>query len=333
MQMKYLHKSIYKLSRYRYLYDESNNRKHPYYKVVHKWELLKSEGVSDSTASEVTGISRATFYRYRRLLRLGRLPGKRRPEKFRRSNIPEATRQLILSIREENPTYGKYKIMIILRRDHATLLSESSVGRVLKHYMDLGKIERSASAGKMRRRVRRFNRHAKRWPYGLKGKSLGEMIQVDHMSVSKNNVSLKHFQAWDPMSKTIVAEAYTSASSHRAKAFLALLIERLPFPVKSIQVDGGSEFMGVFEEACAALDIPLYVLPPKSPKYNGGVERGNRIFREEFYARDDLLANDIGEMQQALSQAVNKYNTYRPHFALKGLTPSEYTQKSLEAAA
>ena len=29
-----------------------------------------------------------------------------------------------------------------------------------------------------------------------------------------------------------------------------LIVERMPFPIKAIQVDGGSEFQGEFEEAC-----------------------------------------------------------------------------------
>jgi hypothetical protein len=53
-------------------------------------------------------------------------------------------------------------------------------------------------------------------------------------------------------------------------------------------VDGGTEFMADFEKECEILKVPLYVLPPSRPQYNGGVERGNRIFREEFYARKDI---------------------------------------------
>jgi hypothetical protein len=34
------------------------------------------------------------------------------------------------------------------------------------------------------------------------------------------------------------------------------------------------------ESACKELNIVLFVLPPKNPKYNGEVERGNRIFRD-----------------------------------------------------
>jgi transposase InsO family protein len=79
-----------------------------------------------------------------------------------------------------------------------------------------------------------------------------------------------------------------------------------------------------FEEECKRLEIPLVVLPPRRPDYNGGVERGNRTFREEFYNQNNLLANNITEMRSELEKALWKYNNYRPHAHLNGATPMEY---------
>lgn len=70
--------------------------------------------------------------------------------------------------------------------------------------------------------------------------------------------------------------------------------------------------MREFEEACAALDLPLYVLPPRSPRLNGGVERSNRTFRDEFYELPTLLADSLGAMRNELARALEIYNTYRP---------------------
>jgi hypothetical protein len=58
--------------------------------------------------------------------------------------------------------------------------------------------------------------------------------------------------------------------------------------------------MSEFEEGCQKIGKRLEVLPPRRPKYNGGVERGNKTFREEFYARKDLLANNITELRPEL---------------------------------
>ena len=99
---------------------------------------------------------------------------------------------------------------------------------------------------------------------------LGERVQIDHMTVTKNGITFKHFQAWDRNSKYMDAGAYSNATSKSAKKFLLSFVAKAPFPILSIQVDGGSEFMADFEEACAELFIPLIVLPPKKPEYNGG---------------------------------------------------------------
>jgi putative transposase len=141
---------------------------------------------------------------------------------------------------------------------------------------------------------------------------MGERVQIDHMTVTKNGITVKHFQAWDRVSKYIHANVYSHAKSTSAKRFLLDLLENAPFKLLSIQVDGGSEFMADFEAACADLNIPLLVLPPRKPQYNGGVERGNRTFQEEFYANPNLLADSIGHMRHELSKALNIYNTFRP---------------------
>ncbi len=73
--------------------------------------------------------------------------------------------------------------------------------------------------------------------------------------------------------------------------------------------------MAEFETACAECGIPLIVLPPAKPKYNGGVERGNRTFREEFYDRP-LLADSLGATRLELANAVTK------------TTPSDLTSPS-----
>ena len=126
------------------------------------------------------------------------------------------------------------------------------------------------------------------------------------------------------MSKYVTADVYSRATSYSARIFLTKLVAESPFRITSIQVDGGSEFMAEFEREAQKLGITLYVLPPKRPQYNGGVERANRTFREEFYAKDNLLADSLGEMKFELCKALKTYNSYRPHKSLDFLTPLDY---------
>lgn len=84
-----------------------------------------------------------------------------------------------------------------------------------------------------------------------------------------------------------------------------------------------------FEEECKNNNIPLYVLPPRSPKYNGRVERANGIMREELIDNKELFKNidTIGEFNLLLEEFNRNYNCYRPHSSIDYLTPMEYYEK------
>ncbi len=113
------------------------------------------------------------------------------------------------------------------------------------------------------------------------------------------------------------------ATAGTARDFLGELLARLPFPPRALQVDGGSEFMAEFEAACQERAIPLFVLPPRSPKLNGHVERANRTHRTEFWEcyEGDL---ELGPLRRALRAWEDEYNRVRPHQALGYLTPAAY---------
>lgn len=209
-----------------------------------------------------------------------------------------------MKLRRENPTYGKEKIAIILNRDHGQTVSQSTVGRILKFLTLKGLIIKSPSA-LLTKRKRAFKKHARLCEFkDYKTMALGERVQIDHMTITKNGITVKHFQAWDRKSKYMDASVYSSAKASSAKRFLLDFVKRAPFSIESIQVDGGLEFMAEFEEACVVLNIPLITLPPKKPEYNGGLERGNRTFWEEFYNRSNLFDDSVRGIQAALRKAL-----------------------------
>ena len=86
-----------------------------------------------------------------------------------------------------------------------------------------------------------------------------------------------------PVGKQLVARVYSRATANNARRFLQAVRADLPYPLRSIQVDGGGEFRAEFEDACQALDLPLHVLPPKRPQFNGVVERANHSSPTEFW--------------------------------------------------
>jgi len=336
MQLKSLHKNVYKLYSYARTQECLDFYRHQLKDKVQSWETLKAQGVCDKVCQKFVGMSRSTYYRYKRVLKdldKGILPPSKKPNSVRKREWGEAEMQLVLQIRRDNPTYGKAKIAVIIKRDHQGNLSESTVGRILTYLKQKGLVQKSPSAIRQKRKRSFVKGHARRWTFKhYKSIKMGERVQIDHMTATKNGICLKHFQGWDRCSKYMDANVYSDAKSSSAKRFLMDFVQSCPFKITSIQVDGGSEFMAEFEEACAKLGLDLIVLPPAKPKYNGGVERGNRTFREEFYARTDILADSIGAFRADLRKAVNKYNSYRPHAALDGQTPMQYVNKTISEA-
>ena len=121
--------------------------------------------------------------------------------------------------------------------------------------------------------------------------------------------------------KWTIAKPYARATAKNAAEFLKSV--RAQMPIGAVQIDGGSEFMAEFEQACADAKIPLYVLPPRSPKLNGAVERCNGVWRYEFYACSDLPL-DSDKIADRVDAFQHLYNNHRPHGALAGMTPTKY---------
>jgi putative transposase len=193
--------------------------------------------------------------------------------------------------RADNPMWGKRKIAVLMRRE-GFLASDSTVGRILAHLVARGAIVpvpvlRRRPEGR-RIRFTAKQRYARRLPRGRKAQTPGELVQIDTLFVNvRPGKPIKHFTAYDPVAKWTLGRVATRASADSAAALLEKLIAEAPFPVRGVQVDGGSEFMAAFEQACRDNGLELCVLPPKRPDLNGCVERAQSTWRYEFYAVHD----------------------------------------------
>ena len=302
-------------------------------KKIKLFNKLRAEGCSIKTAAESLETSKATIYRWKKQLADSGPKGledkPKRPKSTRKPKYSLQLQDTILKLRKEFPFWGKEKIYTYLKKCYPKFqTSESTVGRIIKKHIELGRIQSApALYGKPdKRRKRRFQSHAQRWKYGMKADAPGQLIQIDHMSVHPApGVTIKHFMATCPYTKYIVAEAYTNATSTTAARFLDKVICDMPFEVQSIQVDGGSEFMKVFEKSCEERQIPLHVLPPRSPKYNGCVERQNATFKYQFYRYYDGIG-ELKYIREQLDGFLRIFNDIRPHKAIGNLTPSEYIE-------
>ena len=141
----------------------------------------------------------------------------------------------------------------------------------------------------------------------------GDIVQVDTLDVRPlPGVALKQFTARDMISRWDVIEARPRATATMAVEFFNSMRRRFPFPIRAIQVDGGSEFKADFESARRESVIKLFVLPPRSPKLNGHVERTQRTHTEEFCEVYDGEL-EIISLNRALLEWERVYDYLRPH--------------------
>ncbi len=250
-----------------------------------------------------------------------------------RSSRPQTVRQrtwgtedveAVLALRKQYPRWGKAKLTVLLARQ-GSALSVSMVGRILRSLRQRRLLIEPRPA-RATPRARHARPHAQRKPKGvlIPKEEPGDLVEIDTMRLYPlPGVVRYHFSAVDVVSRYGVVSVRGTATAGTAKEFLGEVQARSPFPIKAIQIDGGSEFMAQFEAECQACEIALWILPPHSPKLNGHVERMNRTFREEWWECYEgeiamLTMQDAGRAGEAV------YNAIRPHQALGMRTPVEF---------
>jgi transposase len=240
-------------------------------------EALRKREAPWSEVQEVVGLSRASYYRWKGRLKeqglTGLKPRSKRPQRLRGKVhwSPELLAQ-VEGLRKENPTWGRWPIWLSLRKAGYTL-SERRVGRILAYLEGQGRIERVASflararRGKSQRRAPRP--YAQRRPPGYEVKAPGDLVQIDTLSVSLGpGEEVKHFCAVELSTRLAWAAVRWRATAQTAAGFLRELVDRSPFPIRAVQVDGGSEFMAAFEEGCQALGIRLFGVLSSTAMWN-----------------------------------------------------------------
>jgi putative transposase len=278
------------------------------------------------------GISRQTFYRWQRRydpLDLTTLEGRsHRPHHRRQPTWTFPLSEKVLTLRLQFPRWGKDKLAVLLRKEKIAI-STSMLGRILSSLKRQGRLVEPPRTGVPgSRRALRPRPYAVRKPKQYAVSSPGDLVQVDTVDVRPiPGVNFKQFTARDVISRWDVIQAHPRATAQAATQFLDTLQHRMPFPIRAVQVDGGSEFAADFEQACQQRGLHLFVLPPRSPKLNGAVERANRTHTEEFY-QVTACSLEMKKLNRELRHWEKIYNTVRPHQSLGYLTPQQFLRQS-----
>ena len=295
------------------------------------FDYYQSHGRKAALTCRYFGISRQTFYRWKRRYDPQNLrtleAGSHRPHRRRHPTWTAEQAERVRRLREQYPRWGKDKLAVLLRRE-GWPVSVSMVGRILTSLRQRGVLSAPLLFRVKRRRGTANRPWALRKPNDYAVQKPGDLVQLDTMDLRPApGVVLKQFTARDVVSRWDVIEVHGRATSTAASLFLDTLQRRLPFPLRALQVDGGSEFAALFEALCQQRGIRLFVLPPRSPKLNGRVERANRTHTEEFYEITPCSL-PITQLNRELEAWERTYNTVRPHQALGYLTPHEFLAQS-----
>lgn len=149
----------------------------------------------------------------------------------------------------------------------------------------------------------------------------GDSIQVDVKVIKLTREKVFQYTALDDCTRYRVLRLYPRQNQHSSLQFLREVRDALPFPIKKLQCDNGSEFPLAFKLAVEAAGITHRYIKPRRPQQNGKVERSHRIDDEEFWSRHTF--DRCADAEVPLAAWERTYNHERFSVAINGRTPVE----------
>jgi transposase InsO family protein len=279
---------------------------------------LVATGLTITAAGLVVGCSRQTASKWVNRRRRGESLGDRssRPHRSPR-RTSEAVEQAILDARAELRE-GPHVI------GWALGLAASTVHAVLRRHGRSRLLERPA-----REEVVRYERASPGELVHVDVKKLGRILRAGHRVTGQRAGRAKGKAGWqclyvaiDDHSRLGFARVYPDETAESAIAFLSELVGfygAYGIEVKRVLTDNGTCFKRRWADACAAHQITVKKTRAYRPQTNGKAERFIRTLLERWaYAYPYELES---ERLAALPAALDFYNRFRPHRALRGLAP------------
>lgn len=170
----------------------------------------------------------------------------------------------------------------------------------------------------------------------------GELVEIDVKYVPNfvENKQYYQFTAIDCASRWRYLKIYGDYSNFNSIRFLEELIKVVPFRIRAIKTDNGSNFTNRYtgylkssdpfnprphdlDIICQKYNIIHYLIDPGKPAQNGKVERSHRTDQEMFYERNKFKT--LKELNQKIIIWNEEYNNLE-HCGLNGKTPNEMLQ-------
>jgi transposase InsO family protein len=229
----------------------------------------------------------------------------------RQTRIPEEVVNRIREARVERQ-YGASRAQVWLRRVHHLEVCMATIQRIIRR---LGMPYLPKRFAKKARRPRQLKLFEKAEP--------GESVQIDTKVVTIAGRKAYQYTALDDCTRYRVLRLFPRLHHGASARFLEPVRREMPFAIRRLQCDHGTEFPPAFEQAAEQAGMKLRRIRPRCPQQNGKVERSHRIDSEEFWSRLDVKS--IDEASTALRRWERQYNHNHDRFsvALGGLTPAE----------
>ena len=285
------------------------------------------------------GVSRSTVYSWQKKLKdsggnlLSLAPKSKAPKKKRQKIINDKRLQFILEYRIKHPKVSQYVIKPVLdkycNKEGLERISESTIARRIKYLKgknwlrDDIQLSFNGKSGKVSERKKR--RKKKKERIGKYKPNLpGDLLQVDTIVRYYNGIKRYIITAIDIKTRIAFAYTYKNKSSKSAKDFLIKLKAVMPFEIKRIQTDNGSEFMKYFDTYIKQKELIHYFNYPRSPKMNAYIERFNGVIQFQFVDHTAFNMYDLDYFNNLLMDYLLWYNSEKIHLSLDKKTPLDY---------
>jgi transposase InsO family protein len=218
-----------------------------------------------------------------------------------RPQLPPETREFILRLATQNPTWGYIRIKGELRKLGYSV-SAASIRRILRH-----------------RRVppapRRGGPH---WGQFLRAQS-GAVLACDFFTV--DTVLLRRFYVFFFIDISTRRVFFAGSTAHPDGAWvtqqarnLSWHLGELPRPPRILIRDRDSKFIAMFDEVLRSDGIEAVKTPPRAPRANAFAERWVQSARRECLHR--MLVFGERHLHEVIREYVDHYNRARPHRGL-----------------
>lgn len=292
---------------------------YPCYEMLLQRKKLMEEIIAKKrTATEVAeilGVKRETVSRWLAKYKFGGMdeiiPKKPGPKvgSTAVNRVGTEIEELVCLYAKQNAFEGPQAIADALEEHEGILIHKTTVWRILK------------------RKGVRYGLHYKHLKRKRKAYCLGEPgdeVQLDVCFPFGYARKECVYDAIDDCSRLVHARLMEDHTEQSAIRFVNRLILAMPFTIKAIRTDQGSEFSKGFTAHLKKLGIEHRKNAPYTPQHNGKIERYHRTFKEHeaflwpFYGAP-------GELNYRLKLWLQHYNFQRRHGGLNmhRLTPAQ----------